>query len=73
MARLAKLDRGYWHGEDAWVLLKFAGERVLLVGGHTEEEAQKVRSLLKKDQPLGDYEDYVVYADREEWKEQNEY
>lgn len=66
------LRTGYWHGEDAFIL---QGNRndgyTILVGGHTEEEARKVQNLVKKDAPLGEYEDSVIWADPTEWKEQN--
>lgn len=68
------LKSGYWHGEDAWILDGNKNDGyTILVGGHDEAEAKKVRALVKRDAPLGDYEDFVVYADPDEWKEQNDY
>lgn len=66
------LKSGYWHGDDAWILdgSKKDGYTIL-VGGYNEQDAKKVQRLLKQEKPLGDYEDYVVFAEPDEWKEQN--
>lgn len=64
--------QGGWHGDDAWIL---SGNRkegyTILVGGHNEEEAKEVRKLVNQDKPLGEYEDFVIFAEPDEWKEQN--
>lgn len=69
----ARIATGYWHGEDCYVLSRDHGTPdCILVGGHTEEEALKVRKLIKEDKPLGQYEDFVVcITDPSEWREQN--
>ena len=67
-----QLRSGYWHGEDAWILEGSAREGYnILVGGHTSEEANAVLLRLKEDKSIGDYDDYVVFAEPDEWKEQN--
>lgn len=69
----ARIASGYWHGEDCYVLSRDHGTpECILVGGYTEEEALKVRKLLKEDKRLGRYEDNIVYiTDPSEWREQN--
>lgn len=65
------LQRGYWHGDDAWIL---SGSKkdgyTILIGGHSEEEAKEVKKLVDKDKPLGEYEDFVEYVEYDEWEEQ---
>lgn len=68
----ATLDSGYWHGNDAWVLYNDGSQVIILVGGHSLSEALKVKKLVDNCQPLGKYLDYVVFADIEEWQEQQE-
>lgn len=68
----ATLDSGYWHGNDAWVLYNDGSQVIILVGGHSLSEALKVKKLVDNCQPLGKYLDYVVFADIEEWLEQQE-
>lgn len=67
------LKSGYWHGSDAWILdgSKSDGGYTILVGGYSEDDAKKVKKLVRDDKPLGKYEDDVVYAEYDEWKEQN--
>ena len=66
------LKMGYWHGEDAWILDGNKNDGyMILIGGYDETEAKKVKALVKRDAPLGKYGDYVIYADPDEWKEQN--
>lgn len=66
-----KLERGYWHGEEAWIL---SGSKkdgyTILVDGCDEEEAKKVKKLVDADKPLGGYEDLVKYVEYDEWEEQ---
>lgn len=66
------LDSGYWYGDDAWVLYDDGGELVILVGGYTLEQAIKVKEMTDDDIDLGEYNDYVVWTDKEEWIEQQE-
>lgn len=60
-----------WHGDRAWVI---DGNRrdgyTLLVGGHSLLEALRVAWRNRSGLPLGDYEDFVVFADPEEFQEQ---
>lgn len=65
------LDSGYWHGEDAWVLFDDGSEMVVLVGGHSLEEAIEAKEQLDNEWEC-DYDDYVVWTDSEEWLEQQD-
>lgn len=67
-----ELQSGYWHGEDAWVLFDDGTSLTILVGGHTLEEALSVKEMVDNDIDLGEYDDYVVWTDAEEWLEQQE-
>jgi hypothetical protein len=66
------LDSGSWHGEDAWVLSEDGSEMLILVGGHTLEEAIEAKEQLDNEWE-SDYDDYIVWTDSEEWLEQQEY
>ena len=66
----AKLDSGYWHGDDAWILDEQGDTLVVLVGGYSEKEALKIKKLVDADKDLGEDDDYVLFIDREEWEEQ---
>lgn len=65
-----KLESGYWHGNDAWILDEDEDNLVILVGGYSEKEALKIQKLVQADKDLGDDADYVEYVDRDEWDEQ---
>lgn len=66
------LDSGCWHGDDAWVLFDNGSEMVILVGGHTLEEAIEAKEA--SDNNLdSEYDDCIVWTDSEEWLEQQEY
>ena len=65
------LDSGYWHGDDAWVLFDDGSEMVILVGGHTLEEAIEAKEQIDNDWE-SEYDDYVVWTDGEEWLEQQD-
>ena len=66
----SKLDSGYWHGDDAWILDEDGDNLVILVGGYSEKEALKIQKLVKADKDLGDDTDYVEWIDRDEWDKQ---
>lgn len=66
----AKLDSGYWHGDDAWILDEQGDTLVVLVGGYSEKEALRIKKLIDADKDLGEDDDYVLFIDREEWEEQ---
>ena len=66
------LDSGNWHGNDAWLLYESANEVIVLVGGHSLEEALKVKELCDNDCDTSEYDDYLVWADCGEWVEQQE-
>ena len=68
--KIIDLDSGYWHGEDAWVLYDDGHELFILIGGHTLEDAIKVKERYDEYMP---YDDYIVWADVEEWIEQQGY
>lgn len=61
------LRRCYWHGGDAWIL---GGNKrdgyCLLIGGHTLLDALMAKELVDYDQPLGAFEDFIVFAEYEE-------
>lgn len=67
-----KLDQGFWHGSDAWVLDTDATGVTILVGGYSKKEALKVQKLVQKDKDLGEYSDDVVYVETDEWEEEQE-
>ena len=66
----AKLESGYWHGDDAWILDEYDTDLVILVGGYSEKEALKIKKLVDADKDLGEDDDNVLFIDREEWEEQ---
>ena len=66
----AKLDSGYWHGGDAWILDEQGDTLVVLVGGYSEKEALKIKKLVDAGKDLGEDDDNVLFLDREEWEEQ---
>ena len=66
----AKLESGYWHGGDAWILDEYDTDLVILVGGYSEKEALKIKKLVDADKDLGEDDDNVLFIDREEWEEQ---
>lgn len=66
-----KFKTGYWHGEDATILMSDRDGKAILVGsGYSLEELNEVYKMVKEDKPLGEWEDYVLYVDNEEWREQ---
>lgn len=69
---IVDLDSGYYHGEDAWVLSDDGSEMVILVGGHTLEEALKSKEHIDYDDEGSEYADYIVWTDTEEWLEQQD-
>ena len=66
----AKLESGYWHGGDAWILDEYDTDLVILVGGYSEKEALKIKKLVDAHKDLGEDDDNVLFIDREEWEEQ---
>lgn len=68
--KIIDLDSGSWHGYDAWVLSDEGSELVLLVG-HTLEEAIEVKERYDADMP-SPYDGDVVWCDAEEWVDQQE-
>ena len=66
------LDSGSWHGDDAWVLSEDGSEMVILVGGHTLEEAIEAKEAVDNEWD-SEYDDYIVWTDSEEWLKQQEY
>lgn len=65
------LDSGYWHGEDAWVLFDDGSEMVILVGGHTLEEAIEAKEKIDNDLE-SEFDDFIHWTDAEEWLEQQD-
>lgn len=68
--KIIDLDSGCWHGEDAWVLFDNGHELVLLIG-HTLEEAIEVKERFDADMPSL-YDGDVVWCDAEEWSQQQD-
>lgn len=66
------IEKGFWHGNDAWILDTDGNTMTILVGGHSESEAKEVQNLILAEQELDGYEDSVLFVDVDEWKEQNE-
>lgn len=66
----AKLESGYWHGDDAWILDKKGDSLVVLVGGYSEKDALKIKKLVDANKDLGNDDDYVLFIDQEDWDEQ---
>lgn len=66
------MNCGCWHGYNAWIL---AGNKkegyTLLLGGYPEEEAKKVKNLIDTEGDTEEYDDFIAFADPDEWKEQN--
>jgi hypothetical protein len=54
------------------VLFDDGSEMVILVGGHTLEEAIEAKEAMDNEWE-SDYDDYIVWTDSEEWLEQQEY
>ena len=71
--KIIELDSGAWHGNDAWVLYDDGHELTVLIGGHTFEEALRVKELSDNDWDTSEYDDYLVWTDAEEWVEQQEF
>ena len=67
---ITNLDSGSWHGYDAWVLSDEGSNLVLLVG-HSLEEAIEVKERYDADMPSL-YDGDVVWCDAEEWVQQQE-
>ena len=67
---ILELDSGTWHGYNAWVLSDEGSNLVLLVG-HTLEEAIEVKERYDADMPSL-YDGDVVWCDAEEWVKQQE-
>lgn len=63
---------GYWHGSDAVILSgnRNDGYTILVGGGYSDAEIRRVKRLLREGNPLGEYEDYIVFTDADEWNEQ---
>lgn len=67
----AKLESGYWHGDDAYILDEDGDNLVILVGGgYSEDEALYIQKLVKADKDLKAAADYVKRISRDEWDEQ---
>lgn len=69
---ITDLDSGSWHGQDAWVLYDDGSELTLLVGGYTLEQALEVKDRVDNDEPSL-YDGDVMFADAEEWVQQQEW
>ena len=70
--KIEDLDSGSWHGDDAWVLFDDGSEMVILVGGHTLEEAIEAKEATDNDWE-SEFDDFIHWTDSEEWLEQQEF
>ena len=70
--KIIELDSGYWHGEDAWVLYDDGHELIILISGHSLNEALEAKERCDAEMPSL-YDDYLVWTDAEEWVLQQEY
>jgi hypothetical protein len=68
--KIIDLDSGTWDGYNAWVLSDEGSNLVLLVG-HTLEEAIEVKERYDNDMPSL-YDGDVVWCDAEEWSQQQD-
>jgi hypothetical protein len=68
--KIIDLDSGTWDGYNAWVLSDEGSNLVLLVG-HSLEEAIEVKERYDNDMPSL-YDGDVVWCDAEEWVQQQE-
>lgn len=69
---IVNLDSGYYNGEDAWVLSDDGSELLILIGGHTLEEALEAKEYIDSDDEGSEYADHIVWTDAEEWLEQQD-
>jgi hypothetical protein len=70
--KIIDLDSGSWHGQDAWVLFDDGHELIILIGGHTLEEALSVKELVDEDWDTSEYDNVLVWTDAVEWIKQQE-
>jgi hypothetical protein len=70
--KIIDLDSGSWHGQDAWVLFDDGHELIILIGGHTLEEALSVKELVDEDWNTSEYDNVLVWTDGVEWIKQQE-
>lgn len=66
-------DTCYWHGEDAHIIYIDDDECTLLVGNFTDEEVNDIITKYENDEDLGEIDERIVWATREEFDEQQEY
>ena len=69
---IVDLDSGYYHGEDAWLLLEDGNEVVVLIGGHTLDEALEAKEYIDSDDEGSEYANYIVYMNEFDWMEQQD-
>lgn len=67
---IVDLDSGYYNGEEVWVLSDDGSELLILIGGHTLEEALEAKEYIDSDDEGSKYADDIVWTDAEEWVEQ---
>jgi hypothetical protein len=69
---IVDLDSGYYQEEDAWVLSDDGNNVVVLIGGHTLEEALEAKEYFDADNESLEYADCIVWLDELEWLEQQD-
>lgn len=69
---IVDLDSGYYHGEDAWVLSDDGTDVVVLIGGHTLEEALEAKEHIDSDDEGSEYAGYIVWMSELKWMEEQD-
>lgn len=66
-------DSCYWHGEDGHIIYIDDDEATILVGDFTDEEVNDIITKYENDEDLGEIDERIVWATREEFDEQQEF
>ena len=69
---IVDLDSGYYHGEVAWLLSDDGTDVLVLIGGHTLEEALEAKEYIDSDDEGSKYADYIVCMDELKWMEEQD-
>ena len=69
---IVDLDSGYYHGEDAWLLSDDGTDVLVLIGGHTLEEALEAKEHIDYDDEGSKYAGYIVCMDELKWMEEQD-
>ena len=66
---IVDLDSGYYQGEKAWLLSDDGNDVVVLIGGHTLEEALEAKEYYDSYDDGSEYGDCIVWMHELEWLE----